>query len=460
MKNSLRKTPGQTKAWKTLCAALGALAMLAFNAPARPETGFVSIFDGKTLDGWTLIGKRGNGYGVTNGVIYCALGGGGNLFTEKEYSDFVLRLEFKLEDGSNNGVGIRAPLSSETAYLGMEIQILDDVAADRGKWGKLRPAQYHGSVYDLVPAKRGALKPPGQWNDEEITASERHIKVVVNGQTVVDTDLNDITDPAALMKHPGLFRDRGHIGFLGHNDYIEFRNIRIQELAAEEKENTPPEGFVALFNGTDLAGWKGLLARPNDNPANRAKLPPEKFAEEQSKADARMSEHWKATGGEIVFDGKGDSLCTKKDYADFEMLVDWKIPPKGDSGIYVRGSPQVQVWEPKSPGQFNPPDGSGGLYNNEKAPRHPLKNADKPVGEWNRFRIIMTSDKIHVFLNGELVVKDTTLENYWERDKPIYPMGQIELQNHGGPLWFKNVYLRELTGKKSKSIYLPGTPEK
>jgi hypothetical protein len=102
---------------------------------------------------------------VSNGVIYCAFQGGGNLFTEKEYSDFVLRLEFKLEDGSNNGVGIRAPLSLETAYLGMEIQILDDVAADRGKWGKLRPAQYHGSVYDLVPAKRGALKPPGQWNE-------------------------------------------------------------------------------------------------------------------------------------------------------------------------------------------------------------------------------------------------------------------------------------------------------
>lgn len=193
-----------------------------------------------------------------------------------------------------------------------------------------------------------------------------------------------------------------------------------------------------------MTGWKGLLTRPNDNPANRAKLSPEKLAEEQAKADQRMREHWRVEKGEIVFDGKGDSLCTKKDYGDFEMLVDWKIPPRGDSGIYLRGSPQVQIWEPNSPGQFKPPDGSGGLYNNEKAPRHPLKFADHPVGEWNRFRIVMSGDKVHVFLNGETVVRDTTLENYWERDKSIYATGQIELQNHGGPLWFKNIYIREL----------------
>jgi hypothetical protein len=157
-----------------------------------------------------------------------------------------------------------------------------------------------------------------------------------------------------------------------------------------------------------------------------------------------MREHWKAETGELVFDGKGDNLCTAKDYGDFEMLVDWKIPPKGDSGIYLRGSPQVQIWEPHSPGQFNPPDGSGGLYNDEKNDRHPLMFADKPVGEWNRFRIIMVGDKVHVFLNGQLVVNNNTLENYWERDKPIYPIGQIELQNHFGPLWFKNIYIREI----------------
>jgi hypothetical protein len=430
-------------AMKKLCIGIVVLAFLALRAFAEPESGFVSLFDGKSLDGWTLAAKHGAGYGVTNGVIYCAEGGGGNLFTEKEFSDFVLRLQYKLEPGGNNGVGIRAPLEGDAAYNGMEIQMLDDKAP---KHATIKPWQFNGSVYNIVPAKNGTPK-IGEWNDYEITAKGRKIKVVLNGRTIVDTDLNDVHDPATIEKHPGMFRDRGHVGFLGHNDYVEFRNIRIKELPMKEKENTPPTGFKALFDGKDLKGWKGLLARPNDNPAKRAKLSAEELSQEQAKADERMRAHWKAENGEIVFDGKGDSLCTKKDYGNFEMLVDWKIPPKGDSGIYVRGSPQVQIWEPKSPGQFNPPDGSGGLYNNEKNPRHPLMFADHPVGEWNRFRIVMAGEKVHVFLNGELVVRDTTLENYWERDKAIYSTGQIELQNHGGPLWFKNIYIRELDTK-------------
>src|SRR5258705_396070 len=184
----------------TFASALSALAL----AAARAESGFTPLFDGTTLNGWQLVDPHGAGYGVSNGVMYCANGGGGNLLTEKEYSDFVLRFEFKLEDGSNNGIGIRAPMGGDAAYLGMEIQILDEGAADRGKWGPLRPAQYHGSVYDVVPAKKGALKPPGQWNDEEIVADGRRIKVTVNGKTVLDTDLNEVTDPETIQKHPGL----------------------------------------------------------------------------------------------------------------------------------------------------------------------------------------------------------------------------------------------------------------
>jgi hypothetical protein len=419
------------------------LALYSSGRQAYAEEGFTSLFDGQTLAGWTLVGKKGGGYEVTNGVIACVSGGGGNLLTEKEFSDFVLRLEFRLEPGGNNGVGIRAPLAEDVSYSGMEIQVLDDKAP---KHATIKPWQFNGSVYGIVPAKNGTPK-IGEWNRYEITAQGRHIKVVLNDRTIVDTDLNSVNDPDVMQKHPGMFRERGHIGFLGHNDHVEFRNIRIKELAVNQKDNQPPTGFKALFNGKDLAGWKGLLAAPNDNPAKRAALEPEKRTAEQIKADERMRKHWKAEQGEIVFDGKGDSLCTSKDYGDFEMLVDWKIPPRGDSGIYVRGSPQVQIWEPNSPGQFKPADGSGGLYNNQKNPRHPLKFADRPVGEWNRFRIVMVGEKLHVFLNGELVVRETTLENYWERDKPIYPAGQIELQNHGGQLWFKNIYIRELPKK-------------
>jgi 3-keto-disaccharide hydrolase len=420
------------------------LVLLAGCATMPSESGFASLFDGETLNGWTLAGKHGAGYGVTNGVMFCARGGGGNLFTEREYSDFVLRLEYKLENGGNNGVGIRAPLEGDTAYSGMEIQMLDDQAP---KHANIKPWQFNGSVYNIVPATNGTPK-IGEWNAYEITARGRRIKVVLNGRTIVDTDLNAVHDPQIIEKHPGMFRDRGHIGFLGHNDYVEFRHIRIKELPVLERENTPPAGFVALFNGKDLTGWKGLLARPNDNPANRAKLSPQELAREQAKADQRLRDHWKADKGEIVFDGKGDSLATSKDYGDFEMLVDWKIPPRGDSGIYLRGTPQAQIWEPNSPGQFKPPDGSGGLYNNKKNPRHPLKFADHPVGEWNRFRIVMVGEKVHVFLNHETVVRDTILENYWEPEKPIYSTGQLELQNHGGPLWFKNIYIREIPRAK------------
>ncbi len=157
-----------------------------------------------------------------------------------------------------------------------------------------------------------------------------------------------------------------------------------------------------------------------------------------------MNDHWKVEDGVLTFDGKGDNLCTSRDYRDFEMLVDWKIPPKGDSGIYLRGTPQVQIWSTNSPGQFDPPDGSGGFYNDQKNSRHPIRYADNPAGQWNHFRILMVGDKVHVFLNNQLVVNDTTLENYWEPDKPIYSVGQIELQNHFGPLWFENIYIREI----------------
>jgi len=208
--------------------------------------------------------------------------------------------------------------------------------------------------------------------------------------------------------------------------------------AAHAADNTPPEGFVALFNGKDLNGWKGLVS-PDKGPPARAKMSQEELEREQKQADEFMRAHWKVEDGTLVFDGKGQSLCTAKDYGDFELLVDWKIKEKGDSGIYLRGTPQVQIWDAKAN-----PVGSGGLYNNQKNPSTPSKIADKPVGEWNTFRIKMVGDKVTVHLNGELVVDNVTMENYWERDKPIYPMGQIELQNHGNTLYFKNVYIKEL----------------
>jgi hypothetical protein len=194
-------------------------------APSQQESdeGFVSLFDGKTLDGW-----QGNtkGYKVEDGVMICEPGG--NIFTAKEYGDFVFRFEFKLPPMGNNGVGIRTPAKGNPAYAGMEIQILDDNYKE--KHPQLRPYQFHGSIYGVVPAKPGHQKPIGEWNCEEIRCQGSHVKVTLNGTVIVDADLDKIDKTLDGRDHPGLHNEKGYIGFLGHGSRVEFRNIRIKEL--------------------------------------------------------------------------------------------------------------------------------------------------------------------------------------------------------------------------------------
>lgn len=207
---------------------------------------------------------------------------------------------------------------------------------------------------------------------------------------------------------------------------------------AGAKDNTPPPGFTALFNGKDLTGWQGLVSIKD-----RKKMTPEQYAEAVKKANEKFLPHWKVVDGVITYDGKGNNLQTVKDYANFELYVDWKIEPSGDSGIYLRGNPQVQIWDIN--GKNNPKKiGSGGLYNNQKNPSNPIANADNPPGQWNTFHIVMKGDKVTIKLNGKLVVDNTTLENYWERGQPLPSTGPIELQHHGDKLWFKNIYVKEL----------------
>jgi hypothetical protein len=204
------------------------LAALAACSLGAQEPGFVSLFDGKTLNGWTLVGGKGPGYVVKDGIIVCPADGGGNLFTDKEYGDFVLRLEYRLSPGANNGVGIRAPLGGDTAYQGMEIQILDD-QHERYK-GKIKSEQHSGSIYDVFPARTGFQKPTGEWNEYEIIARGSNIHIKVNGVTITHSDLNDVTEEKTLKRHPGIRRASGHIGFLGHGTLVEFRNIRVKTL--------------------------------------------------------------------------------------------------------------------------------------------------------------------------------------------------------------------------------------
>ena len=226
-----------------LVAALSMAWLQAAPAPRQAEPGFTQLFNGKDFTGWVYgqradgtENKSGKGYQIENGVLYSTKDDGGNLYTGKEYANFVLRFEFRLTENANNGIGIRAPLVGDAAYVGMEIQVLDDGGS---MYTKLEPGQYHGSIYKVAPAKRGFQKPVGEWNTQEIVANGRRITITLNGTVIVDANLDEVTDPAVLKAHRdltkpegsrGIANAKGHIGFLGHGAHVEFRNIRVKEL--------------------------------------------------------------------------------------------------------------------------------------------------------------------------------------------------------------------------------------
>ena len=217
-----------------------------------------------------------------------------------------------------------------------------------------------------------------------------------------------------------------------------------REMVRKYLESMPAdEGFRSMFNGSDLTGWQGLV----ENPVARAKMSATELERKQAEANVMVPANWSVKDGCIWFNGKGNNLCSMAEYGDFEMLVDWKISKAGDSGIYLRGTPQVQIWD-TSRTEVGAQVGSGGLYNNQVNPSKPLKVADNPVGDWNTFRIIMIGEKVWVWLNGEIVVDNVTMENYWDRKNPIFPKGPIELQAHGTDLAFRDIFVREINEKE------------
>lgn len=222
-------------------------------------------------------------------------------------------------------------------------------------------------------------------------------------------------------------------------------------LSAEVK---PPKGFTALFNGKDFAGWWGL---GTEDPAKWMALSPEQLAEKKKKSMENVKKHWRVEGDELVNDGRGLYLSTEKNYGDFEFLVEYKTVAKADSGIYLRGIPQVQIWDyTKEGGKWNigADKGSGGLWNNPKgAPgKDPLVLADKPFGEWNSFRIIMAGDIVTIWLNDKLVVDHAKLHNFFNKQGPLPEKGPIQLQTHGGEIRWRNVFVREIGAQESKKI--------
>jgi hypothetical protein len=197
--------------------------------PEEKSEGFVSLFNGRNLNGW--VGDT-VAYGIEDGMLVTIPSKGeiGNLYTKKEYSDFNFRFEFQLTPAANNGLGIRTPLTGDAAYAGMELQILDDTDP---VYANLQPYQYHGSVYGVIPAKTGYQKPLGEWNFEEVYIKGTRIKITLNGTVIVDGDIAGPGDNGTMdhKDHPGLKNKTGHIGFLGHGSLVKFRNMRIKDLS-------------------------------------------------------------------------------------------------------------------------------------------------------------------------------------------------------------------------------------
>ncbi|MCS6918270.1 MAG: DUF1080 domain-containing protein [Fimbriimonadales bacterium] len=366
-------------------------------------------------------------YTIENSTLIFDGDGRGRLLSKRAYRDFELQLEFRVGAGANNGIALRAPVGFQSSRYGMEIQILDD-------HGHTQPDMRRicGAIYGLYPARKSAVKPTGEWNTLFIRCVGRKVQVTLNAETIVDVDLNTIRDREQFRERPGFLREAGHIGFIQHNGRVEYRNLRIRELDTPRLHNQPPDGFTALFNGRNLQGWNSWYADPPD----RDKLSDAARQAAQARANEQYLRHWRVESGELIFDGEGVHLVSERAYGDFELWIDWRIGAGGDSGIYLRDTPQVQIWDN--------PIGSGGLYNNEQHTSKPHAKADNPLGEWNRFRILILGDRVTVWLNEVLVVHDTPLENYWDRNASLPTEGRIWLQAHGTPLRFRNIFIRPL----------------
>lgn len=241
--------------------------------------------------------------------------------------------------------------------------------------------------------------------------------------------------------------------FMQINRLVPLLSAGFLLCAAGVLAQTPPPGFTPLFNGKDLSGWRG-----GDTFDHRKYLdmPADKRAEQDAKWTADMKSHWSVENGELVNDGHGKYATTEKDYGDFELLLEYKTVPKADSGIYLRGVPQVQIWDFTEQAKFSigADKGSGGLWNNSAgAPgKDPLVLADKPFGQWNKFRILMVGSRVSVWLNDKLVVDHAIMENYYDRKKPIPAKGPIQLQTHGGEIRWRNVFVREIGGDEANKI--------
>lgn len=413
---------------KTLTGMLSAL-VCASGCFAEEALEMRSLFNGKDLTGW-----KGEGYAVEDGAIVCEPEGDNlNLMTEETFANYILEFDFKLTPGANNGLGIHYPGEGDGAYTGMEIQILDNT---HPKYKELKEYQFHGGIYTLKAAKKGFLKPVGEWNQERVTVMGPEVKVELNGETIMEANLSELS--AANPEHEGVKRRAGHIGWMGHGDKVSFRNIEVAEVAPVANEaGVKAAGFQKIFNGGNLEGWKHEKGITN----------------------------WTAANGILKHDGKPGptkDLWTEKSFKDFTMVFDWRWSGRGpmksqpvvlpdgsskekteieelDSGIFLRGNSKSQV------NLWNWTVGSGEVYGYRidkkmspevRAGVTPKEKADKPIGEWNRTMITMQGDRLTVVLNGKVVIDKAQLPG-------VPAEGPIGLQHHGSAIDFANLWIKE-----------------
>lgn len=398
---------------------------------AEPKLQALDLFNGKDLTGW-----KGEGYEVKDGAIVCTPQGK-NLMTERIFANYALDFEFKLPPAGNNGIGIHYPGTGDAAYTGMEVQVLDNSSE---KYKDLKPYQFHGSIYTMVPAKKAPLKPVGEWNKERIQIEGSDIQVIVNGEVITTANLDQLNKE--FPQHEGAKRRAGQIAFCGHGDPVAFRNIKVYELPPKANdEGAKAAGFTKIFDGTTLNGWE---------------------AEEGDKG------HWVPMNGILKYDGRSEAkdkdLWFSKEYGDMTMVFDWRwsgsgpvmkrpvIGPDGketgeqvevqelDSGVYLRGNSKSQV------NLWNWPCGSGEVYGYRTDKSQPAEviagvtpkvKADNPLGEWNRTTITIKGDRLTVGINGKTVIDEAQLPN-------VPAKGKIALQHHGAAIDFANIWIKEL----------------
>ena len=239
-------------------------------------------------------------------------------------------------------------------------------------------------------------------------------------------------------------------------------SLFVQGMSADAAElNVPPKGFKALFNGKNLSGWYGWSTK---NPEDLWSMSADDQAAYKKKSLEDVNQHWSVQDGSLVNDGHGLYLTSEEEFSNFELLIDYKTVPKADSGIYLKAVPQVQIWDFTEEAKFGigADKGSGGLWNNSKGAKgkDPLVRADKPFGEWNSFRIRQIGSRTWVWMNGKLLVDNAIMENYFDRSRPLFPQGPIQLQTHGGEISWRNVFVREISPNEATDILSESADDK